>query len=46
MLLFPKLLSGMTNSEDPDKNAPEGASDLDLHHLPLSETLVNKILGH
>ena len=45
MKLFTKILSGMSNSVDPDQTAP----DLGLHylHMPFSQKLfVFEILGH
>ena len=49
MQLFPKIVSGMANSVDPDQTAPSGAvwsgSALFAYAI-LSETLVYEILGH
>ena len=41
MQLFLKILSGMTNSVDPDQAAPKKLSDLGLHclHMPFCQQL-------
>ena len=46
MQLFLRIFSGMANSVDPDQTAPSEQSDLDLHCLHMSETLVFVVLGH
>ena len=44
MHLFPKILSGMANSVDPDQTAPSGSAL--FAYVILSDTLVFEILGH
>ena len=47
MQLCVQILSGGANSVDPDQTAPSGSgSALFAYAIILSETLVNKILGH
>ena len=47
--MFPKILSEMVNSVDPDQTAPEGAvwsGSALFAYVNLSVTLVFEILGH
>ena len=54
MQLFLKILSGMTNSVDPDQTAHHKQSDLGLHSLHMrfckkkknKKTFVNEMQGH